>query len=58
MLKGFYICWHKIISLDKYCVYINFMDDRYKLAILRLPENAYYLWIKYLDETYRREHVI
>lgn len=34
------------------------MDERYKLAILRLPENAYYLWVKYLSESYRREHVI
>ena len=34
------------------------MEDRYKLAILRLPENAYYLWVKYLSESYRREHVI
>lgn len=33
------------------------MEERYKLAILRLPENAYYSWIKYLPEAYRREHV-
>ena len=34
------------------------MDERYKLAILRLPENAYFLWVTYLSESYRREHVI
>lgn len=33
------------------------MEERYKLAILNLPENAYYLWVKYINESYRRENV-
>jgi hypothetical protein len=34
------------------------MEERYKLAILHLPENRYYQWVKFISDSYRKEHVI
>jgi hypothetical protein len=37
--------------------YLIMMDERYKLAILNLPENRYYQWVKFISESYRKDHV-
>lgn len=33
------------------------MEERYELAVLKPPENTYFLWVQFISESYRREHV-